>query len=33
VLEVARRKDTLAGYRIDSAPRVLRHFTARFSPL
>ena len=33
VLEVAKRKDALGGYRIESAPRVLRHFTARFSPL
>ncbi|HSK10387.1 MAG TPA: tryptophanase [Vicinamibacterales bacterium] len=33
VIEVARLKDTLRGYRIVSAPRVLRHFTARFEPL
>lgn len=33
VLAVAREKETLRGYRITSAPRVLRHFTARFEPL
>jgi len=33
VLEVARNAATLAGYRIVSAPRVLRHFTARFEPI
>jgi tryptophanase len=33
VLEVARLKDGLRGYRIVSAPTVLRHFTARFEPL
>jgi tryptophanase len=33
VIEVARLKDTLRGYRIVSAPKALRHFTARFEPL
>ena len=33
VLAVARRASELRGYRIVSAPRVLRHFTARFEPL
>jgi tyrosine phenol-lyase len=33
VIEVARLKDTLRGYRMTSAPRVLRHFTAEFEPL
>jgi len=33
VLEVARTKDRLRGYRIVSAPKALRHFTARFEPL
>jgi tryptophanase len=33
VLEVARTKDRLRGYRITSAPKALRHFTARFEPL
>ena len=33
VLEVARNAAALPGYRITSAPRVLRHFTARFEPL
>jgi tyrosine phenol-lyase len=33
VIEVARLKDTLVGYRIVSAPTALRHFTARFERL
>ena len=33
VIEVARLKDQLRGYRIVSAPTVLRHFTARFERL
>jgi tryptophanase len=33
VLEVARLKRALRGYRIVSAPRVLRHFTAKFEPI
>jgi tryptophanase len=33
VIEVARQKDVLRGYRIVSAPTVLRHFTAHFEPL
>jgi tryptophanase len=33
VLEVARLKDALSGYRLTSAPKVLRHFTATFEPI
>jgi tryptophanase len=33
VLAVAARSATLRGYRIASAPRALRHFTAEFAPL
>jgi tryptophanase len=33
VIEVARLKAALRGYRIVSAPKFLRHFTARFEPL
>jgi tryptophanase len=33
ILLVARRSSELRGYRISSAPRVLRHFTALFEPL
>ena len=33
VAHVARLRDQLRGYRIVSAPAVLRHFTARFEPL
>ena len=33
VLEVARTKERLRGYRMVSAPTVLRHFTARFVPM
>jgi tryptophanase len=33
VIAVARMAASLTGYRIASAPRVLRHFTARFEPL
>jgi tryptophanase len=33
VTYVARIKDQLRGYRISSAPRTLRHFTASFEPL
>jgi tryptophanase len=33
VIEVARQKNALRGYRIVSAPAVLRHFTATFEPL
>jgi tryptophanase len=32
VLEVARLRHALRGYRIVSAPRMLRHFTATFEP-
>jgi tryptophanase len=30
---IAQRKETLRGYRFTYAPRLLRHFTARFEPL
>ena len=33
VIAVARRRDQLRGYRITSAPKVLRHFTATFERL
>ena len=33
VLSVATKKESLRGYRITSAPKVLRHFTATFEPL
>jgi len=33
VLHVAAKKEALRGYRIASAPKVLRHFTATFEPL
>jgi len=33
VIYVAQTKDTLRGYRITHAPRVLRHFTAEFERL
>jgi tryptophanase len=33
ILEVAHRKSSLAGYRIDWEPKALRHFTARFASL
>jgi tryptophanase len=33
VIFVARRRETLPGYRITSAPKALRHFTARFEPI
>ncbi len=33
VLSVAAKKETLGGWRITQAPKVLRHFTARFEPL
>ena len=33
VIEVAKMKGELRGYRIASAPKVLRHFTAAFEPL
>jgi tryptophanase len=33
VIAVAKTKDQLRGYRIREAPRMLRHFTARFEPL
>jgi tryptophanase len=33
VIHVARQRETLCGYRIVHAPRVLRHFTALFEPL
>jgi tyrosine phenol-lyase len=33
VVEVASSRDRLRGYRVVTAPKVLRHFTATFSPL
>ena len=33
VIHVAKMKEQLRGYRIASAPKVLRHFTAAFDPL
>ena len=33
ILEVASRKQSLTGFRIDWQPKALRHFTARFAPL
>jgi tryptophanase len=33
VIYVAAMRDQLRGYRITSAPKVLRHFTAAFEPL
>jgi len=33
VIGVAKMKERLRGYRMTSAPRVLRHFTAAFEPL
>jgi tryptophanase len=33
VIAVAAMRESLRGYRIVSAPRVLRHFTARFEPM
>jgi tyrosine phenol-lyase len=33
VTDVAARRDSLGGYRIASAPKVLRHFTAEFTPV
>ncbi|MGE5346310.1 MAG: tryptophanase, partial [Acidithiobacillales bacterium] len=32
VVSVAKKRDQLRGYRITSAPKVLRHFTATFEP-
>jgi tryptophanase len=32
VIAVAQAREGLRGYRIATAPRVLRHFTARFEP-
>ena len=33
VIYVAKMREQLRGYRIASAPKVLRHFTAQFEPL
>ena len=33
VLEVARQREALRGYRIVRGPKVLRHFSAVFEPL
>ena len=32
-IRIARRKETLCGYRFTYAPELLRHFTARFQPV
>jgi tryptophanase len=33
LVELAMKKDTLRGYKLTYAPRLLRHFTAKFEPL
>ena len=33
LVNIARRKDQIHGYRFTYAPELLRHFTARFAPL
>ncbi|MRS04496.1 tyrosine phenol-lyase, partial [bacterium] len=33
IIEIAKRANTLKGYKITYAPELLRHFTARFEPL
>jgi tryptophanase len=32
LIEVARRKERLRGWKITHAPKFLRHFTAQFAP-
>ena len=33
VIDIAHMRERLGGYKISSAPTVLRHFTASFEPL
>jgi tryptophanase len=33
LVKIATRKEAISGYRFTYAPKLLRHFTARFEPL
>jgi len=33
LVKIAKRRDTIHGYRFTYAPELLRHFTARFEPV